>query len=71
MFTTGVGLTGALVDHVSTMVAGTLSEDGGGLVTVVDALASLIYILSLMRTLEVLTFASQSALMFLSTYFNK
>ena len=40
MFIAGVGLTGELTDHVSTMVACTLSEDRGSLVTIVDALAS-------------------------------
>ena len=34
-----VGLTEALADHVSTMVAGTLPEDGGSFITVVNTLA--------------------------------
>ena len=38
MFTAGMGLAGVL-NLDSTMVAGTLSEDVGGLITVADALA--------------------------------
>ena len=41
MFTEGVGLAGVFVDPDSTMVAGMLSEDEGGLITIIDALLPL------------------------------